>query len=170
MEQTLILPMMLTTRAATLADTELITAHRRAMFAEMGTSTESSLDEMSRNFAPWVKRMMESGRYTGWVIVEDNLPVASAGFFMLDWPPHPLDPQAEHRGYLLNFWVQPAYRRRGLARLLVKEALAETWRNKIRVAALHASDAGRPVYEAMGFRATNEMFCIDPPLANDAER
>ena len=63
--------------------------------------------------------------------MEDDLPVASAGFFELDWPPHPLDPQAEHRGYLLNFWVEPAYRRRGLARLLVREALAETRRNKI---------------------------------------
>ena len=152
---------MLTTRQITLVDVELITAHRRAMFEEMGKSTEASVDEMSRNFAPWLKRMIESRRYTGWVIVDDNRPVASAGFFTLEWPPHPLDPQAQHRGYLLNFWVEPAYRRRGLAHSLVKEALAEARRSKIRVAALHASDAGRPVYEAMGFRATNEMFYID---------
>jgi GNAT superfamily N-acetyltransferase len=152
---------MLTTRLARLSDAELITAHRRAMFEEMGKSTGSALDEMSRNFAPWVMRMMESDRYAGWVILDEDRPVASAGFFALEWPPHPLDPRAAYRGYLLNFWVDRDYRRRGLAQLLVKESLAEAKRRGLHVVALHASDAGRPVYESMGFRATNEMYFID---------
>jgi ribosomal protein S18 acetylase RimI-like enzyme len=157
----LILDSMWTTRLATVADAALLTAHRHAMFAEMGKSEDGALAEMSRNFEPWVKRMLEAGKYVGWVVEEDKRAVASAGFFELEWPPHPLDPSACGRGYLLNFWVDPEFRRQGTARALVKEALEESKRRGLRITALHASDAGKPVYEAMGFYATNEMYFVE---------
>jgi len=31
----------------------------------------------------------------------------------------------------------------------------------LRVVALHSSDAARSIYEALGFRATNEMFYVE---------
>ena len=49
---------MLETRPATTADAALVTAHRKAMFAAMGRDRESILDAMSRNFEPWVTRMI----------------------------------------------------------------------------------------------------------------
>ncbi len=105
--------------------------------------------------------MIIAGKYVGWIVEDDGRPVASGGFFELEWPPHPLDPVAEHRGYLLNFWVDPDYRGRGLAREIVREALAESRRRGLRITALHSSEAGRRVYEPMGFRATNEMFYVE---------
>lgn len=152
---------MLTNRCATSADAGLIASHRRAMFAEMGKSENSTLDEMRRNFVPWVERVLAAGKYVGWIVLDGERPVASAGFFELEWPPHPWDPASEHRGYLLNFWVEPEYRRRGLARSLVREALIEAKRRRLRVVTLHASDAGRPVYEAMGFHSSSEMIHVD---------
>ncbi|HEX3893605.1 MAG TPA: GNAT family N-acetyltransferase [Terracidiphilus sp.] len=152
---------MLTTRPTVAADAELIALHRHAMFAEMGKSHAEALEHMRCNFVPWVQRMIDAEKYAGWVVSDGEQPVASAGFFELEWPPHPLDPAGAHRGYLLNFWVEPAYRGKGLARQLVGEALAESRRRGIRVTALHASDAGKRVYEPMGFSATNEMFYVD---------
>jgi GNAT superfamily N-acetyltransferase len=149
---------MLETRPATTADAALITAHRRAMFTAMGRSQESILDAMSRNFEPWVTRMIIEGKYAGWVTLDDGRPVASAGLLVLDWPPHPLDPAGEHRGYLLNVFVEESYRGRHLAHGLVDLCMAEARRRRLRVVALHTSDAGRPIYEAFGFRATSEMF------------
>jgi ribosomal protein S18 acetylase RimI-like enzyme len=149
------------TRLATEMDAELIAAHRYAMFAEMGKYERVALKEMQRNFVPWVRRMIAAEKYVGWIVEDENRPMASGGYFELEWPPHPLDPAGEHRGYLLNFWVEPEYRGQGLARGLVREALAESRRRGIRVTALHASDAGRRVYEPMGFRATNEMFYVE---------
>ena len=153
---------MLETRAATAADAALITTHRRAMFAAMGRSQESILDAMSRNFEPWVTRMIIEGKYAGWITQDGSRPIASAGLLVLDWPPHPLDPACEHRGYLLNVFVEPEYRRRGLAHALVDLCLAEARRRRLRVVALHSSDAARPVYEAFGFRATSEMLYVEP--------
>ena len=153
---------MLATRPATLTDSALITAHRRAMFQEMGKSAPEALDTMSRHFTPWLERMMTAGRYVGWIVEDGSTAAASAGFLVLDWPPHPFDPEATGRGYLLNFWVEPAYRRRGLARALVREGLAESRRCGWRVTALHASPAGRLVYEKEGFSASSEMLFVDP--------
>ena len=152
---------MLETRPATAADAPLITAHRKAMFMAMGRDRESILDAMSRNFEPWVTRMIVEGKYAGWITSDDGRPVASAGLLILDWPPHPLDPGGEHRGYLLNVFVEAAFRGRHLAHGLVDQCMAEARRRRLRVVALHTSDAGRPIYESFGFRPTSEMFYVD---------
>ena len=131
------------------------------MFAEAGLGSPDELEAMNRQFRPWVERMMTSGRYVGWIVEEGSEAAASAGFFELDWPPHPFDPAGTARGYLLNFWVEPAYRRRGLARALVREALAESKRRGLRVTTLHASPAGRLVYENEGFRNSVEMIFVE---------
>ena len=161
-----ILERMLQTRAVTAADAALVTAHRRAMFAAMGRTQDSILDAMSRNFEPWVNRMIVEGKYAGWITEDTGQPIsraiASAGLLVLDWPPHPLDPACEHRGYMLNVFVEPEYRKRGLAHALVDLCLTEAHRRQLRVIALHSSDAARPVYESFGFRTTNEMFYVEP--------
>ena len=131
------------------------------MFSDAHDAGEPVLAEMSRHFEPWLKRMLANGRYTGWITTDGDRPVASAGIMILDWAPHFLDPAGEYRGYVLNVYVIPDYRRRGLARALVQLCLDEARSRKIRVVALHASSAGRPVYEGLGFRATSEMYFVD---------
>ncbi len=152
---------MFETRMATIADAAQISSHRRAMFEAMGRGTVESLDAMTRGFEPWVHSRLADGRYMGWIISDAGHPIASAGLLILEWPPHPLDPAGESRAYLLNVFVEPAYRRRGLARELIRLCLAETHRRGIRIVSLHASDQGRPIYESLGFRAANEMLFID---------
>ena len=85
-----------------------------------------------------------------------------AGLLLLDWPPHPLDPVATQRGYLLNVYVEPPFRRRKLASHLIEMALAEARRRRIRVVSLHSTAEARPLYVANGFRTTNEMFYVEP--------
>jgi ribosomal protein S18 acetylase RimI-like enzyme len=155
---------MLETRLATIADATLISSHRRAMFEAMGRGTAETLDTMARLFEPWLLPRLADGRYTGWIISDAASSIASAGLLILEWPPHPLDPTGESRAYLLNVFVESAYRRRGLARELLRLCLAEAHRRGIRIVSLHASDQGRPIYESLGFRAANEMLFIDTSL------
>lgn len=147
---------MLTTRSATVRDSVLITAHREAMFREMGRGNDTSLAAMSRNFTPWLEQRLVSGIYLGWITENDARPVASSGLFLMDWPPHYLD-DGTTRGYLLNVFVDPAFRGRGVAKALARIAMDECRLRGIRMLTLHASDAGRPVYEGLGFSAGNEM-------------
>lgn len=106
---------MLTTRKATVEDAGLITRHRKAMFAGMRDAAESVLAEMARHFDAWVRRMISEDKYVGWIISDGDRAIASTGLLVLDWAPHYLDPTGEHRGYILNVFVEPEYRRRGLA-------------------------------------------------------
>jgi GNAT superfamily N-acetyltransferase len=153
---------MLHTRKAAPDDAALIAAHRKAMFVAMGGMEETVLETMRQNCEPWLRRMIAGGKYFGWIISDDETPIASAGLLLLDWPPHPLDPAGERRGYLLNVFVEFAYRRHGLAKQLVEECMREARRLAILVVSLHASDAGRALYQQLGFRTTNEMLYRDP--------
>jgi len=157
---------MLETRTANEADAALIASHRRAMFAAMGGFEESVLDAMCGASEPWLVRMIDQDKYLGWITTDADRPVASAGLLILDWPPHPFDPASETRAYLLNVFVEPDYRRRGLARALVGLCLAEARRRNIRVVSLHASAEGGPLYESVGFRTTNEMLFVNPQSAS----
>ena len=75
----------------------------------------------------------------------------------IDWPPHPFHPGEGRRGYVLNVFVEPAHRRRGVARAMMAAAEAELVRRGLSYAVLHATEAGRPLYEARGWEATAEM-------------
>lgn len=152
------------TRRATAADATLIASHRRAMFEAMRSGSPDALDEMTRNFEPWLLPRLADGRYTGWITLHQGLPIASAGFLVLDWPPHPRDPAGSQRGYILNVYVDPLYRRRGLARSLLQLCLDDAHRRNLRVTTLHASQQGRPLYQQLGFTASNEMTFIDTNL------
>jgi GNAT superfamily N-acetyltransferase len=149
-----------TTRSITLADVALITAHRRAMFASMPNPQDVILDAMSRAFAPWVKARISDGKYLGWIVEEDGRVAGSAGLMIVDWPPHTLHPESNQRGYLLNVYVEPEFRKRGLAHGLIERCLAEARRLSIPVVTLHSSDAGRTVYEKFGFHPTSEMMYV----------
>lgn len=132
------------------------------MFAEIQMLDEPVLDALERRSVSWTDRMIREGKYYGWIATDSGRSVASAGLLILDWPPHPFDPEGELRGYLLNVYVDPEYRKRGLAHELVVRSMAEARRRGIRVVALHSSQAGRPIYERLGFYATNEMMHTEP--------
>ena len=161
-ENRFILAGMYQIRPATPADAAIITHHRRRMFVDAGRQDNRVLDVMAENFQPWVEARLADGRYLGWLMTETGKVIAGAGLIILDWPPHPLDPRQEKRGYLLNVYVEPEHRRKKLASQLIDQALSEARKQKIRVVALHSTDAGKPLYESNGFRRTNEMFYVEP--------
>jgi ribosomal protein S18 acetylase RimI-like enzyme len=138
----------------------LIMRHRKAMFAEMRDAAETVLEEMGRSFEPWVQRMIGEDKYAGWITSDIERAIGSAGLLILDWPPHFLDPRCGQRGYILNVFVEPKYRGRGIAKALTLECTTEAKRRGIGVVALHASKKGQPVYERLGFKTSNEMLLV----------
>ena len=67
-----------------------------------------------------------------------------------------MDPRAR-RPWVVNVYVERAWRRRGLARKLMGLMIEWTRKECYPHLLLHASHDGRPLYESMGFAATNEM-------------
>lgn len=133
------------------------------MFVDAGRTDNRILGVMEEHFLPWVTDQLQSGKYLGWLALDDSGKViGGSGLMILDWPPHPLDPTSSYRGYLLNVYVEPEHRRKHIASRLIELVLAEARRRRIRVVALHSTDAGRALYESNGFRDTNEMFYVEP--------
>jgi ribosomal protein S18 acetylase RimI-like enzyme len=63
---------------------------------------------------------------------------------------------------ILNVYVEPAWRRRGVAEALKRSVLSALAEPKVRRIVLHASDDGRRLYERLGFVPTNEMRLETP--------
>jgi GNAT superfamily N-acetyltransferase len=63
----------------------------------------------------------------------------------------------EHSATLAGIYVEPAYRRRGIARTLTERAIAWCAAQGCRYVRLQASQLGRPLYESLGFVAGSEM-------------
>ena len=146
-------------RMATEMDAALIAQQRRAMFADAVDPIPGTLAAMEERFAVWVRERLRNGTYLGWIAEDDGSAIGGAGLWVMEFPPHFLHVEPG-RGYLLNFYVQPAFRGQGLARQLLEMSVAEGRRLGLRVLVLHASKFGRRLYEQGGFRLNNEMVLL----------
>jgi GNAT superfamily N-acetyltransferase len=152
---------MFETRLATVADAELIGQQRQRMFVDAGQADDARMQTVIENFVPWVRAKLKDGSYVGWLVSEGEVAVAGAGLWLMDFPPHWMDAQPV-RAYLLNFYVDPAFRGKGLAYALLKTAVNEARGRGVRVVSLHASKFGKPLYERNGFEVSNEMILWSP--------
>lgn len=143
-------------RALDVGDLELVCRHREEMFRDAGRC-EDVLLPMTEHFRIWVKPRLLDGSYFGYAMVDGGATVAGVGLMLIDWPPHPSHPTQDKRGYVLNLFVEPAYRKRGLARELMRLAQAEFARRGVGYAILHATAKGRPLYQDEGWASTTEM-------------
>lgn len=151
------LPEGFTIRRAATADLEILVAHRRAMFKDMGYNDDAALDLMSAKFKVWLLEHMNAADYHAWLVsAVDGSIAAGAGLWLMDWPPHMLG-KAARRGNILNVYTAERFRRRGLARELMEAVLQWCRENGVDTVILHASPAGKSLYESIGFAATNEM-------------
>ena len=144
-------------REATVADLPIVLLHRRRMFEEMGFRDPAALETMSAISDDLLRRGLEDGSYRGWFAeTAEGRVVAGGGVIVLTFQPHPIDPRPQ-RAWVVNMFTEPEYQRRGLARRLVQEMIDWCRAQDMRYLYLHASDAGRQLYESMGFIANNEM-------------
>ena len=134
------------------------------MFLEMGYPDDAAMTRMCEDFRPWLQRKMQANEYLAWFAVaqdgeEDGTIAAGLGLWLMDWPPSLISP-GPPRANILNVYTQQESRRNGLARRLMEHAIAWCHANGIGTVILHASDAGRPLYQSMGFESTTEMRIV----------
>ena len=115
-----------------------------------------------------LEEWLTSGDYVGWLATpadQSELVVGGAGVQLQRILPRPVDDATigeGRQGTIVNVFTEPEWRRRGIAGLLMKEIVAWSKTEKIDRLILHASDDGRPVYEKLGFKESNEMLLARP--------
>ncbi|HEY6208532.1 MAG TPA: GNAT family N-acetyltransferase [Gemmatimonadales bacterium] len=153
-----------TVRRATVADAPILARHRAAMFRDMGVLPEHLLDVLVDASRRYFEEAIPSGEYVGWLAAR-AMPasdiIAGAGLQLRRVLPHP-DPGGRAialgpQGIVLNVYTEPAWRRRGLAALLMRQVLDWAAAHGITNLVLHASPDARALYKKLGFVPTNEM-------------
>lgn len=144
-------------RPAAPADLETVLHHRRRMFEDMGSTDEAALDAIITVSRPLLGDGLSDGTYRGWLaLAADGTVAAGGGIIILRYQPHPADPRSR-RAWVVNMFTEPGHRRRGLARQLMDTMVTWCRAEGMSFLYLHASEFGRPLYEDLGFVATNEM-------------
>jgi GNAT superfamily N-acetyltransferase len=144
-------------RRATVADAGVIAHHRAGMFRDMGRVTLEEARLVEAASRERTARDLASGVYRGWLAEIGAEVVAGAGVVLHDYDPAITTLHGRPTAYILNVYTEPAYRRRGVAGRLIREILTWCAAHDIPRASLHASAAGRAVYERIGFSDTNEL-------------
>ncbi len=143
-------------REAIPADIPEILRQRRGMYMDMGYTDERKLEAMASLSASYLAKAMSDSSFHAWLAYSGERAVGGSALIISPWLAHPYDQECR-KATILNVYVYPEYRRRGVARQLM-ETMIEWCRSQgfARVT-LHASDDGRHLYESMGFELSNEM-------------
>jgi ribosomal protein S18 acetylase RimI-like enzyme len=158
-------------RPGTVADIDVLARHRAAMFRDMGSLPETLYDAMCDAARLYFAQAMTNGEYLSWLATPSGAPgklIAGAGMQLRPALPHLRKaPDGVHltsglQGLIVNVYTEPAWRRRGLAALLMRYVLDGARAHKVGSLVLHASPQGRKLYEALGFVPTNEMRYSGP--------
>lgn len=146
------------------SDLDLVCRHREEMFRSAG-HREDVLGSMAGPYRDWQAKCLGDGSYFGFVAEVEGLVVGGIGLMEIAWPPHPLHPDQARRGYVLNLFVEPEQRGKGIAKRLMAEAEAEFRRRGLVYAILNATRQAQPLYENEGWAQTSEMAKPLPQLS-----
>jgi ribosomal protein S18 acetylase RimI-like enzyme len=145
-------------RRAGAHDLALVSRMRLAFLADHRGVEPSSFPP---DFADRTRRFLElrhrSGNLQSWIAEEDRRCVGIVSMLILDMPPRPDEPRTRE-GYVVNMYVDPADRGRGIGRALFDACIASAPEGGLRRVVLHATDAGRPLYETAGFRPNDDWM------------
>lgn len=143
-------------REATTADIPEILRHRRGMYEAMDYEDAEALAAMVATSAEYLPQAMSNGSFRGWLALQSTRIVGGGAVVICGWPSHPYDLECR-RATVLNVYVDPVFRRQGIARLLMRTMIEWCRNRRFARVYLHASKQGRPLYESMGFEPTTEM-------------
>jgi len=136
------------------------------MFTDMGILHGSVSDTLVRETLAYLRDAIPSGEYAGWLAADRSRPesvLGGAGVQVRRVLPFPIRDAPTPRvgtgrqGIVLNVYTEPASRGAGIARLLMGRVVEWAREVGLESLVLHASSAGRGLYEELGFVPTNEM-------------
>lgn len=145
------------TRPATSEDLEVVTDLRLRFLAEHREVEPSQFPSGFRSTtSEFLRRHDEARTSRSWLADEGGLIIGVVTMLLLDLAPRPEDVSGRE-GYIVNMYVLPSHRGRGVGRALLGECLEAATELSLRRLLLYATDDGQPLYASAGF-ATNPRW------------
>jgi GNAT superfamily N-acetyltransferase len=136
------------------------------MFRDMGQLPPHLYAELIEITSQYLDRALPAGEYVGWLAAAETdriTIVAGAGVQLRRTLPHPVQRDGNSRiafarqAIVLNVFTERAWRRQGIAELMMRHVIDWARAADLDTLVLHASSDGRALYERLGFVATTEM-------------
>ena len=144
-------------RQATVADIPDLVRLRRMMFEAMGYDDPTQLEAADAAATAYFAGAIPAGKFHGWLAVTAAGEAVSSGGAVIDQHPPGPGNLSGQIGYVMNIATVPRYRRRGLARRIMRVMLKWLAEQSIQCVALHTTEMGQSLYEELGFVDGNEM-------------
>lgn len=147
----------ITLRPATLGDVPEILQQRCGMYHDMGPTDAAGLAAMVESSEAYLRVALADGSIRAWLAMTSDCRAAGGG--MVSITPRlsrPYFPQCREAS-ILNVYVYPEFRRRGIARQLMQVMIEWCRAEGFPHVSLHASKDGRPLYESLGFEPSSEL-------------
>jgi len=138
-------------------DTELLVKHRLSMWNDIHPELRKEVQELEELTRWWIKKKLSEGKLVGFIAKTQTGLVAGSGcVWIREQQPSLMNPCLE-APYLMSIYTEDDSRKKGVARLIVQNAIDWCKEHGYSTITLHASEAGFPLYAALGFKLTSEM-------------
>lgn len=145
-------------RIATKEDIDMLMSIRLEMLRKVNDLSDNYVfsDELIANS----KRYFLEGNQTTSIALENGKVVACASMSYIEMMPTFSHPTG-NRAHLMNVYTNADYRRQGAVRKLVQMLIDEAKEKGVTEISLDATDLGRPLYETLGFCASDECMVMN---------
>lgn len=150
-------PSAIALRRVRASDASTVSRLRGGLLEEMGEVPREAIARYLPGFERWFRRELSAGRLWGFLAVNGGGRPIGSGLVWLQ--PRVPSPKFRDRfsPYVFSVFIEPEYRGQRLGSQIVSALVASAEsRGYVRVE-LHATEAGRGLYERLGFRPTTQL-------------
>lgn len=136
---------------ATASDMDLlVSARSEVMRAVWGLPDSEDMAEYERQTRDYYARAIPAGTHTA-ILAEDESELVGVGGISYYRVMPTVGNPTGRKAYVMNMYVRPGWRRRGVATRLLQLLLDDAARRGVTFVSLEASEDGRPLYARSGF-------------------
>ena len=145
-------------REAAQEDDDILVRHYRAIWESDGVADVNIRTDAEATVRDFIRDGRERFQMAAFLAELDGKVAGSVACQLQQLPyPDVVVPAFRKHGYIWSVYVEPASRRRGVARALIIRAVDHLRSIGCTKAVLHSSDAGQALYRQIGFESATEM-------------
>jgi predicted N-acetyltransferase YhbS len=141
-------------RPARHTDAAALARTRAASLREQGILREPDFAAFEHDAVRELRERLAREEVSAWIALSDGAVVGAACIVFWRRLPYP---ETSLHGELAGVYVEPRFRRRGLARELCREAIATARALGVRRISVHGSASARDLYVQLGFLPSGQL-------------
>ena len=145
-------------RIATIDDIEELMNIRFEMLRIVNNLKQDQ--DFSDELVTYSRKYFIDGNQETCLVFDNGVAIGCASISYIEVMPTFSHPTGK-RAHLMNVYTRAEYRRQGIARKMVQILIDNATRKGVTEISLDATESGRPLYESLGFKASDECMVMN---------